>query len=138
MYKWPQGRVIRTIALVLVLVIAADLAWNGARASLINYYDDSSTTSGLLRQAIFGYLYVALALAALVVGVIATGFHKVAVDFLIEVEQEMVRVTWPTRSELIRSTAVIAVMIVVLGASIFAVDWFNLKVLFEAIYGSGK
>lgn len=138
MYKWPQGRVIRTVALVLILVIAADLAWNGARASLVTYYDDTSAAGGLLRQAVFGYLYAGLALAVLVAGVIAAGFHRVAVDFLIEVEQEMVRVTWPSRSELWRSTAVIAVMIVVLGVSIFAVDWFNLKVLFEAIYGSGK
>lgn len=137
MYKWPQGRVIRTIALVLVLVITADLAWNGAWASLANYYDDASSTSGATRQAVFGYIYAALALAILVVGIAAAGFHRRAVDFLIEVEQEMIRVTWPTTNELIRSTAVIAVMIVVLGISIFAVDWFNLKVLFEAIYGSG-
>lgn len=138
MYKWPQGRVIRTIALVLVLVITADLAWNGAWASLATYYDDSSNTSGQTRQAVFGYIYAALAFGVLLAGVVAIGFHRIAVDFLIEVEQEMTRVTWPTSNELVRSTAVIAVMIVVLGISIFAVDWFNLKVLFEAIYGSGK
>lgn len=138
MYKWPKGQLIRIVVLILVLVIASDLAWNGARASLVNYYDDTSAASGHIRQAIFGYTYAVLALAALVAGVIAAGFHPVGVDFLIEVEQEMIRVTWPTRSELTRSTVVIAIMIVVLGLSIFAVDWFNLKVLFEAIYGSGK
>ena len=138
MYKWPQGRVIRTVALVLVLVITADLAWNGAHASLVLYYDDTSPSSGQFRQAVYGYIYVALALAALIAGVVSAGFHRVAVDFLIEVEQEMTRITWPTRSELIRSTVVIAIMIVALTLGILAVDTFNLKILFEAIYGSGK
>jgi preprotein translocase SecE subunit len=135
MYKWPQGRVIRTIALVLVVVIALDLAYNGAWASLVPDYPDAKPQ---LRQAGFGYIYSALALGTLAAGVLAAGFHRLAVDFLIEVEQEMTRVTWPTGNELIRSTAVIAVMIVVLGASILAVDWFNLEILFKAIYGSGK
>jgi len=137
MYKWPQGRVIRVCALILVLVIAADLSWTGARSWLIQYYGEDKG-NGALRQAVFGYIYAALALAVLVCGIVAAGFHRRAVDFLIEVEQEMVRVTWPSRSELVRSTVVIAIMIVVLAFSIFAVDWFNLKVLFEAIYGSGK
>jgi preprotein translocase SecE subunit len=137
MYKWPQGKVIRVIALILVLVIVADLAWNGARSQFSVYYGDD-VNSGHLRQAVFGWIYAVLALAVLVAGVVAASFHHVAVDFLIEVEQEMTRVTWPTSSELTRSTAVIAVMIVVVGAGILAVDWFNLHVLFGAIYGSRK
>ena len=134
MYKWPQGRLIRTISLILALVIAADLAFNGAWVNASTSLGKSG--AGTLPQLIVGIIYAALAFVALVGGVIAIGFKQKSVDFLIEVEQEMTRVTWPTSNELVRSTAVIAVMIVVLGVVIFVVDWFNLKVLFETLYGS--
>lgn len=134
MYKWPQGRIIRTIALVLALVIAADLGFNGAWAQLSTY--ESGVSS--IRLLIVGGIYAALTLTVLVIGVVGAGFRAKTVDFLIEVEGEMGRVTWPTTNELIRSTIVIAIMVVVLGITIFAVDWFNLQVLFKALYGGGK
>jgi preprotein translocase SecE subunit len=134
MYKWPQGRVIRTISMILALVIAADLGINGAWANLGTYLDRSGGRS--LSLLIVGVIYAVLTAIALIGGLIAIGFKPASVDFLIEVEQEMTRVTWPTSNELIRSTAVIALMIVVLGIGIFVVDWFNLRVLFEALYGS--
>jgi len=134
MYKWPQGKLIRAISLLLALVIAADLAFNGAWANTSTSL--GKTGAGTLPQLIVGIIYAVLAFVALVGGVIAIGFKQSSVDFLIEVEQEMTRVTWPASNELIRSTAVIAAMIVVLGLVIFIVDWFNLKVLFETLYGS--
>jgi preprotein translocase subunit SecE len=133
MYKWPQGRVIRTIGLVLAIVIAADFGWNGAHAQIEAYKQGAN-----IRPLIVGGIYGLLALSSLIVGLVAIGFKKVSVEFLIDVEQEMLRVTWPTSSELIRATVVIAVMIVVMGVAIFAVDWFNLQVLFKALYGGGK
>jgi len=135
MYKWPQGRVIRTICMVVALIIAADLAFNGARGNIGAYFGKAGSQASL-PQLIVGIIYGVLALVALVGGLVAIGFKPASVDFLIEVEQEMGRVTWPTWSELVRSTAVIAVMIVTLAIGIFVVDWFNLRVLFEALYGS--
>lgn len=135
MYKWPQGRVIRTISMIVALIIAADLAFNGAWANAGAYLGKSGS-QGSLPQLVVGIIYGILALGALIGGLVAIGFKPASVDFLIEVEQEMTRVTWPTSSELVRSTAVIAIMIVTLAIGIFVVDWFNLRVLFEALYGS--
>lgn len=135
MYKWPQGRVIRTISMIVALIIAADLAYNGAWANAGAYFSKTET-QGSLPQLIVGSIYALLALIALVGGLIAIGFRPASVDFLIEVEQEMTRVTWPTSRELVRSTTVIALMIVMLTVVILLVDTFNIKVLFEALYGS--
>jgi preprotein translocase SecE subunit len=127
MYKWPQGRLIRVIAMIVALVVAADLAWTGAYAQFDTYLGEDS--GGNVRQLVLGIVFAVLAFVVLVGGIAAAGFVAKSADFLIEVEQEMVRVTWPTGPDLIRSTIVIAVMIVVLGVGIFAVDWVNLHLL---------
>jgi len=44
-------------------------------------------------------------------------------DFLISVEGEMAKVSWPSRSELIRSSIVVILTIFVLAAILFAYDF---------------
>ncbi len=130
MYKWPQGKVIRTIGALLALVIAADLGW-AAQGRLGDFFADGS---GDWHNTAVGAIYALSALTALIGGFIAVGFHPRSVDFLIEVEQEMTRVTWPTGRDLARSTMFIALMIVVLAAGILAVDYVNrslLKIIFK-------
>ncbi|MBA3683934.1 MAG: preprotein translocase subunit SecE [Planctomycetes bacterium] len=127
MYKWPQGRLIRVIALLVVLVVAGDLAWTGSYAQFSTYF--GADGGGNVRQLVLGIVFTVLALGVLIGGIAAAGFVAKSADFLIEVEQEMVRVTWPTGPDLVRSTIVIAVMIIVLGIGIFAVDWVNLHLL---------
>jgi preprotein translocase subunit SecE len=53
-------------------------------------------------------------------------------DFLIAVEAEMNKVSWPTRSELFRASAVVLIMIFALGFIIFGFDlvW---KILFRVL-----
>ncbi len=126
MYKWPQGRLIRVIAMIVALVIAADLAFTGSWAQIDTYLNSDAAT---IRQLVLGSIFGVLALVVLIGGIAAAGFVPKSADFLIEVEQEMARVTWPTGPDLIRSTIVIAVMIVFLGVGIFAVDWVNLHLL---------
>jgi preprotein translocase SecE subunit len=133
MYKWPQGRVIRVVSFILVGLIVIDLGWVGAHGQLDAY---SSADHASVRSLVLGCIYAALALAVLIAGLVGIGFKAKSVDFLIEVETEMTRVTWPTGSDLWRATIVIALMIAVLGLAIFAVDSFNLKILFQALYGS--
>lgn len=121
MYKWPQGRVIRTIGFLLALLICVDLAYNGAWGRFAAYQSATEASAGtrqLILAAIFGVFTVAAAVAALV----GIGFHKKAVDFLIEVEQEMVKVEWPKWDSLWRSTLIIAVAVAVLAAVIFGID----------------
>ncbi len=126
MYKWPQGRVIRIICLIIAAVVCADLAYNGGVARYVAY---TSQSTGSIRQAVLAGVFAALALSALIAGFIAVGFHKQAVDFLIEVEQEMVRVEWPKTDVLWKSTIVIALTIVVLSAIIFGMDGLIIWVL---------
>jgi preprotein translocase SecE subunit len=126
MYKWPQGKVIRTVCALLSVVIAIDLGYNGAASQLVPYFSDEQ---GPWRQLAVGGFFAVLALVALFGGLFAIAFHKRAVDFLIEVEQEMTRVTWPAGRDLVRSTIFIAVMIVTLSAGILLVDLVNKNIL---------
>jgi preprotein translocase SecE subunit len=126
LYKWPNGRVIRTICLILVLLITADIAHAGAYGKLVTYHGDP-TAKGATALLVVGIFFAVLALAVLVAGVIAAGFNPKSVDFLIEVEGEMQRVEWPKPDALIRQTLVIAVAIAVLSLLIVGVDWCNLS-----------
>jgi preprotein translocase SecE subunit len=134
MYKWPQGKVIRTICALLALVIAVDLGYSGAWGQLGAIVEQGSLQAATWRQLVVGGIYAAASLTMLIGGFIAVGFHKKAVDFLIEVEQEMTRVTWPSGRELVRATIFIAIMIVVLAGGIVAVDIVN-RSLLKLIFG---
>jgi preprotein translocase SecE subunit len=137
MYKWPQGRVIRTICLILALVVAADLGYTGAYAKWAAA-NDAAQTDGHLRQLILAGIFAAASLAALIAGLIAAGFHPKSVDFLIEVEQEMVKVEWPKPNTLVRSTVVIAIAMCALAAIILGVDAINHWLLFDVIFKMGE
>ncbi len=120
MYKWPQGRVIRTVCFLLTLLVVADLGWNGVYANF-----GAGDTTSQLKQQILGVLFSVLSLGALVGGLIAAGFHPKAVDFLIEVEMEMTKVDWPKGGGLVRSTLIIAVAITIMAFLIMGVDYIN-------------
>lgn len=127
MYKWPQGRVIRTICLVIVAAITADIFFSpgGAWGNLDAYFNPSSADQQPLKQLVMGLAFATLALSSLIAGIVAVGFQPKAVDFLIEVEQEMVKVEWPSSNVLVRSTLIIAVATAILAAMIVGVDWIN-------------
>jgi len=130
MYKWPQGRIIRIICLVLTALVTFDHPYNGAYGPLTAGEDP--------KQFVVGIIFCVLAFAALVSGLVAAGFHPRAVDFLIEVEQEMVRVEWPTMNVLIRSTLIIAVAIAVMAVLILGVDLVNFEFLELVRWLGGK
>ncbi|MBA4029434.1 MAG: preprotein translocase subunit SecE [Planctomyces sp.] len=50
--------------------------------------------------------------------------YPVFADFLIEVESEMARVTWPERHELIKATGVVLFVTITLSAVLFGFDLF--------------
>ena len=129
MYKWPQGRVIRIICLVLTALVTFDLSYNGAYGPLAFAIDPLSPVDKTTSQLIIGIFFCVLAAAAFFAGLVLIGFRHQTVDFLIEVEQEMVRVEWPTTNVLVRSTLVIAVAIAVMAVLILGVDAINLKFL---------
>jgi preprotein translocase SecE subunit len=136
MYKWPQGRIIRTICILATLAIAVDLGIE-AYTRFNTYFTPSATPVDWHYLAIACVAGV-LSLAVLIAGLVAVGFKHRSVDFLIEVEQEMTRVTWPTGRALVQSTIWIAVMVVILTAVIFAWDYVALTYVINPIITPGK
>jgi len=49
---------------------------------------------------------------------------KRAIEFLIETQGELQKVSWPTRVELVGSTAVVIISVIMIGVFILGVDWF--------------
>ncbi len=100
--------------------------WPGARFVV-------DITYGLVAALV---LFAVLAGAvALVVTGASIGVKRVdrwsrrAVDFLIETEVELKKVSWPSRDELMGSTFIVVVVTFALGLYIFAVDWVVSKVM---------
>lgn len=120
-HLWPQGRIVRICVIALAALFAVDLGYNGAYAAFGTWMGDAAG-SGATRQLILGILYGTLAAAALATGLIAAGPHRRAVQFLIEVQDEMTKVTWPKGGELWRSTLVVAVAITVLAGLVWLSD----------------
>jgi preprotein translocase subunit SecE len=59
-------------------------------------------------------------------------FHRTA-GFLVSVRDELKKVTWPTRPELIKATRMIIVFSIVLGLTIGLLDWLLQVILVEGV-----
>ena len=62
-----------------------------------------------------------------------TGWFHRTVGFLVSVREELKKVTWPTRQELIKATRMIIVLSIVLGMVIGLMDWLLQLILVEGI-----
>ena len=112
LYKRSQGRIARQVTFAALAVIVALAAW-----SINDYY------SGKLESTKIGlYLVPGLVLA----GGLWASFRVVQMpsfaDFLISVEAEMNKVSWPTWTELIRASIVVILLIFFLAAILFFYD----------------
>lgn len=110
LYKPNQGRMVRQFTFFGVAVLAAFGCITLAREQLM--------TSGRAIQ---------VGLPLVLWGVVAwTGFRSVNyarfADFLISVEAELLRVTWPARQEVVQATVVVVVTMLLFGLYLFAVD----------------
>lgn len=54
-------------------------------------------------------------------------------EFLVSVREELKKVTWPTRDELVKATRMIVVLSIVLGIVIGLMDWLLQVILVEGI-----
>lgn len=108
-YKRTQGKLTRQITCIVIWVIFALGAWR-----LYSLMPDA--------QPIFKY---AVPSVLLILG-LWVGFRIVNIasfaDFLIAVEAEMNKVSWPSQAELIRSSIVVIVLIFGLTVILFAYD----------------
>jgi preprotein translocase SecE subunit len=62
-----------------------------------------------------------------------TGFVHRTVAFLVAVREELRKVTWPTRPELIKATRMIIVLAILLGLTIGLMDYLLQLILVEGI-----
>jgi preprotein translocase subunit SecE len=109
LYKRSQGRIARQATFAALAVIVALGCW-----SLSQFY------SGGSNAARFGVPLVVLA-AGLWAAFRAVQIPNFA-DFLIAVEGEMNKVSWPSRGELFRASVVVMVVIFLLAGLLFLFD----------------
>jgi preprotein translocase subunit SecE len=108
-YKRNQGRVTRQITFAAVVL--------GAGAGLYRFGQFSTGLSNELRYGIPSVLFLIVAwLAYRLVNMPAFA------DFLIAVEAEMNKVSWPTRNELFRASAVVLITMMILTAALWVFD----------------
>lgn len=107
-YKRSQGRIARQVTCAVVWVVAAIVAWR----TWVTMSSGSSWRYILAGAALFGGVWL--------------GYRLVNIprfaDFLIAVEAEMNKVSWPSRGELIRSAVVVIFVIFLLAVVLFGYD----------------
>jgi preprotein translocase SecE subunit len=62
-----------------------------------------------------------------------TGWFQRTAAFLTSVRDELKKVTWPTRPELIKATRMIIVLSIVLGLTIGLLDWLLQVILVDGV-----
>jgi preprotein translocase subunit SecE len=111
LYKRSQGKIARQVTFAALAIIVALAAW-----CLNDYYTGKGATS-------IGRIVMPL---VVLVGGLWASFRVVQMpsfaDFLISVEAEMNKVSWPTWAELFRSSMVVILMIFMLAGVLFFYD----------------
>ncbi len=122
LYKRSQGKIARQVTFAALAIIVLLAAW-----CLHDYY------VGKVGSTNFSKYVVPI---AVLVGGLWASFRAVQLpsfaDFLISVEAEMNKVSWPTWTELLRSSMVVILMIFILAGILFFYD-FAWKFLLERV-----
>jgi len=111
-YKPNQGRIVRQLTALAIIVITALASW-----SLYN-----ALRGGFSDQPMVRWALPALTLLAGVWFAFRVVNWPRFADFLIAVEAEMNKVTWPSREELIRAAIVVIFTIFFLAIALFIFD----------------
>ena len=112
-----------SISLYNVLIDLPNIA-EGVKVPLV----DIGLTWGLI-SAFALFVFLGFLIGVFVAG-LETGISpldaggKKTIGFLIDTQGELQKVSWPTRYELVGSTAVVIVSVIVIGIFILGVDWF--------------
>jgi preprotein translocase subunit SecE len=123
-YKRSQGRIARQATLFAVVAVFAVMAWRS-----VDWLGE--WVVGWLPQGLQGNIFLSTAakysLPLLILALGAWIAYRIVnipsfADFLISVEAEMNKVSWPSRGELYRASLVVIVVIFVLTAILFAYD----------------
>ncbi len=125
-YKRNQGRIVRQVTLAAIFLTLLLGAWQLSGAL--------QTANQQAAWSFAGMEYIVPGLVLLVgcwLGYRLINYPQFA-DFLISVEAEMNKVSWPRQTELIRSALVVIFMMFFLAIILFGFD-FTWQVLFKAI-----
>jgi preprotein translocase SecE subunit len=117
-YKPGQGRYTRISTGVFLGLFA------GFGCSSLYKVLDMTALSPMARK----FVPVGVFLGLVAVIAVLMNWRKLA-DFLIETETEMIRVIWPSRREVIASSLVVIITVVVMAAFLHGADWLLLKLL---------
>ncbi|OYP38832.1 preprotein translocase subunit SecE [Rhodopirellula sp. MGV] len=112
-FKPNQGRVVRQLTALSIWVIVALGCW-----SLYSTLDGVSSNNMLIVGVPFAIVLIGFWFAFRLVN------WPMFADFLIAVEAEMKKVTWPARDEVKRASIVVILTIVILAVSLFSFDIF--------------
>ena len=124
LYKQDQGRWSRGIA-------AAGLTALGLWGALKTHdWMENYTGAGSFYA---GWWIPGLILAAFASLAFYVSNRPKVADFIIETETEMKKVTWPTYREVLGATAVVIVVVIILGVFLFGVDRMLIQPFFELI-----
>jgi preprotein translocase subunit SecE len=115
LYKGKQGKVARQVTFIAAAVVVI-LGATTLRNQLAVWLPDDYS---YLQYVIPGVIL----LGGLWIAYRVVNYPQFA-DFLIAVEAEMAKVSWPTRTELFRSSMVVIIVIFVLAAVLFCYDIF--------------
>jgi preprotein translocase subunit SecE len=125
LYKPTQGRIARQVTAGAIWVAFAVAAWRWWQtaygmdllASLAGSKDSQDAALGVLRWVLPGLLLA----IGLWIGYRIVNYPRFA-DFLIAVEAEMNKVMWPSQDELVRSSAVVIVLLLAFAGLMYAFD----------------
>ena len=133
-YKRNQGRIARQVTFAALATIVALGVWRLAQLLAIQYGGGEASLSGLSGPDL-GVVRFLVPGGLLALGLWlcyrAVNIPKFA-DFLIAVESEVAKVSWPSADEVFRSSAVIIFLIFALAAILAAYDlfwWFVLRLV---------
>jgi preprotein translocase SecE subunit len=136
-YRKGQGIYSRVIVGIVlgILALFASISLHNVLVELPNVAEkaripliDISLTWGLI-CAFALFVFLGFVICVCVVG-LETGIRpidtsgKKAVELLIDTQAELQKVAWPTRYELVGSTAVVIISVILIGVFILGVDWF--------------
>ena len=113
-YKNSQGRLVRRLTMIAIVVLFASGAFKFTQIQFENW---PLLSDWLVRWVVAGIITLVgwwIAFRAINWPVFA--------DFLVSVEAEMVKVSWPSKAEVYSSTLVVLAMFVILAATLFAWD----------------
>ena len=136
-YKRNQGKVTRQVTFAVLAITLATGVWRLAQLLPVWFAGDAGLTSGGPAAltgdlGVLRFLVPGLLLAAGLWCAFRLVNYPPFADFLIAVETEMTKVSWPSADEVIRSSAVVIFLIFALAAILAAYDlfwWFVLRAI---------